>query len=367
MKFVNFGTDEKTVNYIRKSANQSHLVPVMVPIHTKWGTTLGLRNKNLDTNFPSQIPSQATSQPVTAPVRKPFRVLEPTNHYLSPRTQQVYSLQEVTDKYNKLPDSYKSSFRNLEDFAKKRFFVSNGSNTTSDMYRIGQGRYSDKRFQSVHQPIIQEMLQNADKPPIGKKPICILYGGGSASGKSTVINNIIKPELQKTGLKFAELDCDALKERLPEFSMFSQEDEATVFMRVHRESSDITNECIKALVQDGRCFSWDGCMGNAKRYNTLIGHLKRANYEIHVVGVTVPTDLAIQRARNRKRQVPESIIRANHADFARAFPEVTQMGVDSFSLYDNSQPPGQPNRCIINSDGIQDPKLWDEFLQKGQD
>lgn len=364
MKFVNFGTDEKTVDYIRKSANQSNLVPVMVPIHTKYGTNMGIRNKNLNNNLPQ---SQTPSQSVVAPVRKPFRVLDSSNHYMSPRTQQVYSLQEVTDKYNNLPAKYKGEYKNLEEFAKRRFFVSDGSNTTSDMYRGRQGRYSDKRFQSVHQPIIQEMLQSADKPPAGKKPICILYGGGSASGKSTVINNIIKPELQKTGLKFAELDCDALKERIPEFSMFFQEDEVTAFMRVHRESSDITNECIKALVQDGRCFSWDGCMGNAKRYSTLIGYLKQANYEIHVVGVTVPTDLAIQRAKGRKRQVPDHVIRRNHADFAKAFPQVIKMGVDSFSLYDNSQPQGQPNKCIMNSDGIQDHKLYDSFLQKGRD
>ena len=366
MNWVNYGTDLRTVEYIRKSYDIAHLIPTMVPVHTQNGIVMEERLKNPNKKHPS--PRVTSSKPPTSVVtltQKPFRLLDPRNNFISPRTYQVYSLQEVTAKFNALPSQYKHSFHTLDDFVKKRFFVSNGSTTTSDRYRFKNGRYDDQRFKTVHFPIIQDMLKHADKPPVGKKPVCFLYGGGSASGKSTVINKIVKPILNNTGLKFAELDCDKLKEQLPEFSVFSQEDRNTAFMRLHRESSDLVNECMDALIKDGRCFTWDGCMGDAGRYQKLITRLKQANYEIHVVGVTVPTEMAIQRASSRDRKVPEDVIRRNHAGFASAFPKVIKMGVDSYSLYDNSQPPGKPNQCIINSNGIQNVELYKKFLQKG--
>lgn len=365
INWVNYGTDERIVDYIRKSYDASHLVVTLVPIHTQHGVIMGKRLKNPEIAQPSSPASLPSS--VTTLAQKPFHILDSNNHYISPRTYQSYSLQEVTDKFTKMSPQYKQNFHNLEDFVKQRFFVSNGSTTTSDKYRFRNGRYNDKRFQTVHLPIIQDILKHADKPPAGKKPVCFLYGGGSASGKSTVINNIVKPILDKTGLKFAELDCDALKEKFPEFSIFSQENQTTAFMRLHRESSDLTNECMDVLIKGGRCFTWDGCMGDVTRYQKLIDRLKKANYEIHIVGVTVPTEIAIQRAKSRNRKVPDDIIRRSHAGFATAFPQIIKMGVDSYSLYDNSQPAGESNQCIINSNGIQNPEMYTKFLQKGYD
>lgn len=256
MNFVNYGTDAKTVDYIRKSYDQSHLSTVPVLVHPQQGRPYwSTRRKNLK-----------GTQEKHSVTRKPFQVLADSNNYMSIRTGQIYSLQDVTDKYHNLPAGYKQNFSNLEDFAKREFFISDGFNTTTDMYRVRRGRYTDKRFRSVHLPIIQDVVNHADKSPAGKKPVCFLYGGGSASGKSTVINNIVKPILKKTGLNFAELDCDAIKEKFPEFSMFFQENPDTAFIRVHRESSDLTNECMEALIKDRRCFTLDGCMGDVERY-----------------------------------------------------------------------------------------------------
>lgn len=62
--------------------------------------------------------------------------------------------------------------------------------------------------------------------------------------------------------------------------------------------------------------------------------------------------------------MPEEVIRRSHAGFAVAFPQVIKMGVDSYSLYDNSQSPGEPNQCIINSTGVKNQDLYNQFLQK---
>ena len=238
------------------------------------------------------------------------------------------------------------------------------STKTTDVHRVDFGVYTKERFNEVHRPVIDRMIKNSDTPPKGKKPVCFLYGGGSGSGKSTVVNNLVEPIIESTGLRFAKLDCDELKNDLPEYEFFKHQNINTAAARVHRESSDLCNECIDALIRRGKCFTFDGVMGNYKRYAKLVDKLKRHGYEVHIVATDVPVDVALQRASERDRKIDEEVVRRGHHDFARSFPKIMTLPVDSFSLYDNSQPPGQPNRCIVNSDGVQDKELYHRFLNK---
>lgn len=242
----------------------------------------------------------------------------------------------------------------------------NPDTRTCDIHRVSFGKYTKERFNEVHRPVIDRIIASADTPPKGKKPVCFLYGGGSASGKSTVVSNVVDPVINSSGLKFARLDCDELKNDIPEYEFFKSQDAATAAGRVHRESSDLCNECIDALMRRKKCFTFDGVMGNYKRYKEIIGDLKHHGYEVHIVAADIPTDLAVERANLRERKIDEKIIRGAHKDFAGAFPQIMKLPVDSFSLYDNSQPPGEPIKCIVNSDGVQDPELYKRFLQKGR-
>ena len=339
MNFINTGQDLKTVEYILKSMTKNG-TPVQVVAHGKHGSYLTTRYKTFDKPETSDL------------ISEDFLYLDKNN--------KINTLSQVKSSYKKF-----NSSKSLENFIKDNYFVSTGENCTHWIYRTGKGKYTDQRFKQVHRPVIDSKLAEADTPPSGKKPVCFLYGGGSASGKSTVINNLVTPVIKSTGLRFANLDCDELKNSIPEYEMFKQQDINTAASRVHRESSDLCNECIDAMIRRKKCFTFDGVMGNYKRYEDLVHKLKNNGYEVHIVAADVPVEIALQRASLRDRKIDDEIIKRAHRDFGKAFPQIMKLPVDSFSLYDNSQPSGQPNKCIVNSKGVQDNELYQRFLKKG--
>ena len=281
------------------------------------------------------------------------------NTYMDLKTHKFAPIEEIQQKFERSGES------DLKSYIHSHYAISDGESQTTKFYRIYRGRYTDARYKTIHKPIIEEKLKEGETPPDNIKPVCFLFGGGSASGKSTVINSIVKPLIGKLPYKFANLDCDEIKSHMPEYQMYQDEGEDPVG-RVHRESSDICNECIKAMVQNRKCFTYDGCMSDYRKYRNLIGHLNDAGYEIHIVAVDVPTKMALARAKKRKRQIAEKYIISAHDGFGATFLPLTELKIDSFALYDNSQPAGKPPTCIVNSHGIQNQKLYDRFLKKSE-
>jgi len=89
--------------------------------------------------------------------------------------------------------------------------------------------------------------------------------------------------------------------------------------------------------------------------------------------VTVPTDMAVERAGARAKQtgrvVPESFIRATHASVSRVMQEAVSEGLfDELTLWDTRH--DKPVK-VISSQGkkvtVHDHGLWDEFIAKGSE
>ena len=110
-------------------------------------------------------------------------------------------------------------------------------------------------------------------------------------------------------------------------------------------------------------------MRNLKRYKNIISQLKKNEYEVHLVGITIPTLEAIKRAKDRAdRNVEEDLIKQGHKSFANTWIELCkQTEVDSFRLYDNSQTFGKPPILIMDKKGIYDVTLYHQFLEKGRE
>ena len=364
MNFVNYGTDMRILKSmdrtfleeLEKSRPGTVPTPVFIS-HTSDGKAphWTTRDKKIDTGDKS---SHSKS----------------TVNYFSAKHHKVFSFDEIKNHYNNLPKDKQRG--GLDEYIKRNYFISDGKTTTSRAYihhsdstddKMSRNHYQSGRFKYVHKPAIDRILAEADSPPEGIKPMCFMFGGGSASGKSTVVNSIVAPLIKQTGLRFANVDCDVLKEDIPEYDLCKKENIDTAAMRVHRESSDLCMECIDALIKHGKCFTYDGVMGDYHRTAKLVDILKDNGYDVYVYATDVPTDLAIERANKRERKINEDIIRNAHNTFAQAFPATMELPITHFALYDNSQPEGQPPTLIVDSTGVKDQSLYDKFIQKGEE
>ena len=351
MYFVNTGLDECIVQFLEKSYPGTVATQVWVN-QTKDG-----KKAHMTTVY--KKPDEPTRH------AKHSKFVNPKANFFNVKTKQVYTFDQVKNYYDGLPKDKRHGF---ENFIKTNYFVSDGKSTTSETYKKPDHTYTYTRFNMVHKPIIDKIVSSVDSPPDGMKPVAVLIGGGAGSGKSTVISSIVKPFMDSTGLKFANMDCDELKPLLPEFPMFLQENPKSAYSRVHRESSDLCGECLDVLMKQSKCFMFSGIMGDAQRTKGMIDKLNKLGYEVHLVCIDVPIDLAISRASKRDRFMSDSIITTSHRKFASAFNQLFNYpGVSSCELYDNSQPPGQPPTLIMDQSGVHNQTLYNNFMKKSKE
>lgn len=373
--FINKGTDERILKSLDavspsdnlvKAMHKQGLVQVDKQVRTKNGSFIRkqwVRPDEIKATHIKQV-KQESDKSKDKSTSNTFDVLDSKNMFMSLKTGKVETQESMLTTY-KSDKGVQKKYKTFESYVKDNYFVSDGTNSTCDMYRVSWGRYTEQRYNGVHKPIIKKMLAEADTPPKDIQPVCFLYGGGSGSGKSTVVSKVAKPIIESTGFKFAHVDCDAIKEMLPEHKMFKEQNPNTAAMREHRESSDLTNEIIDAMISEGKCFQYDGTMSDLKKYTGIINKLKSAGYQVHIVATDIPVEMAIERAHKRDRQINDSIVHRTHREFGENFLEIAALdGVDSWCLYDNSQPEGEPNRCIVDQDGIQNDDLFDRFMNK---
>ena len=363
-KFVNYGTDMDIVKSVDpnnedliKSLHKEGLVQVQKEVRGKSGTYTRMQWVK-----PAEAAPIVLKQFKTVKDNK-GKVIEPKFFPISDcskSTTRSHTLKEVMEQYSKSGAKVP-----IQRFIKSNYFVSDGRTQTKDFY-CRSGEYTPER-QKLHDSIVSKIVESAGKPKEGEKPICILLGGGSASGKSTIRKLMVQPDLDENGIKVGTVDSDDIKHELPEYEKFKEQDVNSAAYRSHEESGDIVDEAIDTLIYEKRHFIYDGTMKNPRKYKKLIENLKDAGYEVRVVGADVPLDEAIKRsdkrARKSGRMVPHSIIEGSHRGFSASFSEIAELA-DDYEIYDNS---GEfPVLMKDKSSGVQNEKLWNRFVEKGK-
>lgn len=384
INFVDTGSDSNTLQHIHptaenvlelsKSLDKSKLVQVQRTVRGKTG--LYTRNQWVkasdikasdvvlaNTNNEAHKKEHHSSSKKKSSVSKLYFPLQDCNQ----STTRVFTHQDVIDYYKKQKRSKKTS-DNFHEFKLKNYFISDGYNETQDIYKKPDGTYTKSR-KKLHDKIINSILDSAGSPKPGEKPVCFLFGGGSASGKSSVAKGAVKPVLEELGIKVGTVDSDAIKELIPEYKEFVKQHPETGALRVHNESSDIANSAVDSLIKNNKNFIFDGTMKSFSKYEKIIKNLKDNGYEVRIVSADIPLKEALQRsdarAKQTGRKVPHSIVEGSHRGFASTFPKLLSL-VDGYTLYDNSQPKGQPPTLICNETGIKNQNLWEKFLEKGK-
>ncbi|MCM3093821.1 zeta toxin family protein [Cytobacillus sp. FSL R5-0377] len=198
--------------------------------------------------------------------------------------------------------------------------------------------------EELHGRIIEEALREACSNET--EPYGTLIGGGSGSGKSSVIAKLLisgQEEEEEEGAGTVLIDCDKIKLQLPEYqSMIDSDDEVDVEAAaayVHDESSDIAEKLLQACILSKRNFIYDGTMKNFVKYDAIIKKLKMSGYSVLAFAVDVPIDVALERIKIRaeaeKRHVNPEIAIESHLRFVQTFLRLKEL-FDEYTLFDNT-------------------------------
>lgn len=355
LNFVNKGSDFNCL----KSLSKQGLVQKDVIVHGKHGDYVRKQWVSAGVAKPVSAKHVPKSEPHESP-KKSKTLYFPIADCSNSRTR-AFTYQDIMTYYSKHKPEIKTS---IDKYIKSNYFVSDGHTQTKDLYKTSKG-YTKER-QKLHNSIIRGIVDSANSPKEGERPIAVLMGGGSASGKGTLRENVVIPRLQAEGISVGISDCDDIKSQLPEYEHFLQQDPESAALGVHSESMDVSMDALDALIKNNKHLLFDGTMKNVDKYNRIIDKLHDAGYEIHVVGADVPVDTAIERSNNRAKQtgrkVPEGIITGSHGGFSLTYPQLIDR-VDKYSLYDNS---GSHPVLIQDESQVYDQKAYDKFLDKGK-
>lgn len=208
---------------------------------------------------------------------------------------------------------------------------------TKQMHSIDSKTYTKERHQ-LHKKIIRMLEKTDTYPKKGNKPVAILIGGGTASGKTTMRKTIVEKELKAKNISATTVDLDEIKEYIPEYAEYKKTNPNEAARFVHKESYDIGELLLKRLIKKRKNFIYESTMSRTRKYKSLVNKLKKHNYEIHAYVAYVPLSVAKERAEKRAqttgRKVPYKVIENTHKLAPRTL-EAIKDELDSYQVYDN--------------------------------
>jgi len=246
----------------------------------------------------------------------------------------------------------------------------------------GPVRVYDASRKELHEAIISDMLEGV---PAQESPRVLFSGGGYAAGKGSVLKLMAARGDERLPQDALVIDPDRIKAQLPEFAD-TLADDPQANLRVYEEAWDIAQE-LQARAQEAKLnVVVDGISDTSP--DEMLGRVKsfrEQGYSAHAFYVSIPTEVATQRAYNRainaedaadRRFVPKVIMRAVHRDVSATLPGVLDGAADlnlTVDIYDNDVERGaEPVHVLTTVDGA--PKVlegqdetWAQILAKGQE
>lgn len=175
-------------------------------------------------------------------------------------------------------------------------------------------------------------------PVTGRKPIAYVMGGGGASGKGTILNDLRKQGLIQAA-DAVHIDPDDIKASIPEWDLIVAAGDSRAAAITHEESSLIAKRVQKRAMEGGYDLVLDVTLGHVPKGRQTLKALKEAGYEVRLFGVTIDPAVALVRmfgrARATGRFVPPQMMLEAHQGFTPAFAEYADL-VDEARLYDNT-------------------------------
>jgi len=214
----------------------------------------------------------------------------------------------------------------------------------------GGGEPNPER-RKLHDKIMESYLSRVQPVAQDETPTVIMMMGGTASGKSSMVNSI---GFDKT--KFVNADADSVKERIPEYRVAVRDRVRSAAMMAHEESSYLVKKIRAQAIAERKNLVIDGTGAKAKSYIDIIPELRKQDYHIQLLFADCPVEVAIPRAIERAekvgRYVPENFIVDSYPKIPDSFSNVSHL-VDEFHVFDtgNSKLGEKPKILYSKKDG----------------
>lgn len=230
---------------------------------------------------------------------------------------------------------------------------------------------------ALHKQIIDALIKGKKPVGEGETPVMVMYGGGPASGKSSVLGKMYENPDEATTVT---IDPDEIKKYLPGYlDMAKVDDGAAGFY--HEESSMIAKQLAEVLFKENYNTIYDGTGdGSVKSVMAKINGARSRGYKVNAAYVTVDTDEALRRnqkryddalARGETARLPDpNIVRITHKKVTQILSQLSGE-FDDVKLFDNN---GKSGKLIAT--GSRGGKLtpvkgeendFNSFLKKGDE
>jgi len=186
-------------------------------------------------------------------------------------------------------------------------------------------------------------------------PWLVLTCGPMGAGKGWVLgwmsaNGILPLE------KVSKIDPDAFKLRMPEWSIYSQQNIEVAGSMTHSESSYISEIAQRLAMNNGMDVWVDGSLRQWKWYQQELQRIRKRHpqYRIAIIAIDAPEHMIEsnieKRAEQTGRHIPPELRQASTQGIERGLRELTHL-VDLIAHVSNS--PATPNECR-KSENIED-------------
>lgn len=226
---------------------------------------------------------------------------------------------------------------------------------------------NDPQRKRLHRKTVAEYIKRSSRQ--GETPRAVFTLGGSGAGKSTVLRML--GEQDPSFNKIVTVDSDDIKTKTfkEDFDAYNKQNSGSAARRLHSESSNLAEEIVDGILSVNNDYLKDGTMKTYASAAAEIEKAKKKGYRTDVVGVTIPVEEAINRAKARaartNRDVPDDVVIDAHVGSTNTFLKLIETGLaNSLKLYDNS---GSTPILIYDSEDenpIKNVKLFEEFKNK---
>lgn len=244
-----------------------------------------------------------------------------------------------------------------------------GGKRSSMLAHTSKGKITRER-EELHRDICDGIYEGVKKPASGVKRTFYMMGGGSASGKSSILGDPKKYGLPEKG-EYAKVDSDEIKKQFPEYEQqIAKGNEEGAAKYCHLESSILSDRAVKAGMDNGYEVMLDGTGdGSVDKVEGRIGWARKRHMRVEACYLTCDIKEAIRRAEERAkkehRKVPIGVVEGTHRCVSRIFEEIAPK-FDHVRLFDtNGDSPVLIAECNLGEKiKVYDQKAYKRFLNK---